>query len=162
MTGVQTCALPICIGIATVKGLSMGLDCPFVLVPTLDIYSQKGQHFDGIVVPVIDARKKRLYTAFYEKNKRISDYMDLSPKTLLDKIAQFNKVWITGPDALLLAIDRTGWQIDPFFDAGYSRALIHYGLDFYTRYGPSDFTDKPIYLRPSEAEETLMKREKGT
>ena len=150
------------IGIATVKGLSMGLDCPFVLVPTLDIYADKGRRFDGIVVPVIDARKKRLYAAFYKENKRVSDYMDLSPEALLAKIAGFKKGWITGPDALLLTIDRTGWQTDPFYNTGYPRSLIRSGLDFYNRCGPSDFCDSPLYLRRSEAEETLMKRENGT
>lgn len=59
------------IGVATAKTLSWANHLPLYGVSTLDVLAANGQHFDGFVVPLLDARRDRVYTAIYEcgKNK---------------------------------------------------------------------------------------------
>ena len=58
------------IGMSTATGLSLGKNIPLVSVPTLDYYSYSLDSFDGAVLPVIDARKNRFYTAVYHKGEK--------------------------------------------------------------------------------------------
>ena len=63
------------------KGFSLALDIPIKSVSTLDALSLS---FDAVlpkdttVVPLVDARMKRFYTAFYENGERITEDMDIS------------------------------------------------------------------------------------
>ena len=52
------------IGMASAKGLAAGAGCPLVGVPTLDAFAWGLRNAAGLVLPVIDARKNRLYAAF--------------------------------------------------------------------------------------------------
>ena len=49
------------VGMATAKGICAGTDTPFVAVPTLDVLARPFTLFDGLTVPLIDARKKRFF-----------------------------------------------------------------------------------------------------
>ena len=55
------------IGMATAKGLAAGADCPLVGVPSLDVYGWGLRNAPGLVLPVVDAKKNRLYAAFYKE-----------------------------------------------------------------------------------------------
>ena len=45
------------IGLATAKGISEGAGCPLVSIPTLVALAEPWRDFEGIVMPVIDAKK---------------------------------------------------------------------------------------------------------
>ena len=53
------------IGAATVKGLSLALDIPVIPVSTLEGLAYNAVGMDGIVCPVMDARRGQVYTAAY-------------------------------------------------------------------------------------------------
>ena len=74
------------IGMSTAKGLSMGSGVPLVTIGTMEMMAYGLDFFDGIVVPVIDARKKRYYTAFFNNKQRITENFDLTPFEILTKI----------------------------------------------------------------------------
>ncbi len=53
------------IGMATALGLSLGLKVPALGVMTLDALAWAGVHFQGLLCPVLDARKDQAYFALY-------------------------------------------------------------------------------------------------
>jgi len=54
------------IGIATAKGLAMGAEKPLVGVSTLEAMAHQGKHLgDGIICPVMDARREQVYNALF-------------------------------------------------------------------------------------------------
>ena len=75
------------IAMATAKGLSLGSSTPMVSIQTLDMLAYGLEYFNGVVVPIIDARKKRFYTAIYQGSKKQSDNLDLSPEDINISIA---------------------------------------------------------------------------
>lgn len=77
------------IGLSVIKGLAFTLKKPVVGVSTLDILS-KNVDKDGIIVPVLDAKRKLIYCSIYRNKdgvlKRIAPYMLLSVDELIKKI----------------------------------------------------------------------------
>lgn len=72
------------IGYATAKGLAASAgNLPTVAIGSIEALAQRRRDFDGIVVPLLDARKGRFYTALFEKGARLTDDMDLSPEEIL-------------------------------------------------------------------------------
>ncbi|MFA5144225.1 MAG: tRNA (adenosine(37)-N6)-threonylcarbamoyltransferase complex dimerization subunit type 1 TsaB [Candidatus Omnitrophota bacterium] len=93
------------IAVATIKGLAFALDKPIVTIPTLDVVAQNAKSFKGIICPVLDARKNKVYACLYESDgktvKRITEYLLLPAKELMEKAARYDKIFFLG-DALHL------------------------------------------------------------
>ena len=53
------------IGSATAKGLAEALDLPIAEIPTMDAMAYQLLGFDGIICPIMDARRKQVYTGIY-------------------------------------------------------------------------------------------------
>ena len=53
------------IGVSTVKGLALALQRPIAAVSTLEALAMNGQSPGDWICPLIDARKKQVYTALY-------------------------------------------------------------------------------------------------
>lgn len=53
------------IGSATAKGLAYSLNKPIVPVPTLAALACNVQFFDGIICPIMDARREQVYNGLY-------------------------------------------------------------------------------------------------
>ena len=56
------------IGSATGKGLAQALNIPIIHVPTLDGMAYNAFGFDGIICPIMDARRSQVYTGLYSFN----------------------------------------------------------------------------------------------
>lgn len=143
------------IGMATAKGLAEGSRCPVVAVPTIDVLANGLEYFPGIVVPVIDARKRRVYAAMFESGRRISDDLDLTPAALVARLPTGSSVLFTGPGAHLLAfaIESHGdWRIDPRAASSHASSLLSLGERRYREQGGDPIDLGPVYLRDSEAE----------
>jgi len=93
------------IGVATIKGLAYVLKKPIVAVPTMDIIARNAKNFKGVICPVLDARKNKVYAAFYRSDgkniEKISKYLLLSADDLMKKAARYDKIIFLG-DALHL------------------------------------------------------------
>ncbi|MBR2265725.1 MAG: tRNA (adenosine(37)-N6)-threonylcarbamoyltransferase complex dimerization subunit type 1 TsaB [Paludibacteraceae bacterium] len=71
------------IGTSTAKGLCYGLSVPLIAVPTLEVLCEaarqhsafSNQHSD-ILIPMIDARRKEVYTAIFDSESKVE-----SPKS---------------------------------------------------------------------------------
>ncbi|MBC1475540.1 tRNA (adenosine(37)-N6)-threonylcarbamoyltransferase complex dimerization subunit type 1 TsaB [Listeria grandensis] len=56
------------IGVTVAKTMAWDLKIPLVGVSSLALMAQNGRFFDGLVVPVMDARRGNVYAGIYEAN----------------------------------------------------------------------------------------------
>lgn len=148
------------IGMSTAKGISTGCGTPIVSVNNLDIHSHALNFFDGAVVSVIDARKKRFYSAVYSKGKLVSDYFDISAQDLIKYLNnKYDRVLFTGPGSELLKKNITDNLLDIDFSVDYfqqkngvSFSMIERGIDIFNKDGADPDDSGPFYIRLSDAE----------
>jgi tRNA threonylcarbamoyladenosine biosynthesis protein TsaB len=78
------------IGLATAKGLALGLDIPLLGVPTLDALARNIPFARYQICPVLDAKKKEVYTSLfrYEDDSlvRLAPYQVIPPIDLVNQI----------------------------------------------------------------------------
>lgn len=89
------------IGGCAVKGLAHVFEKPMVEVGTLDGLAENIKNFDGIVCPIIDARRKEVYTALYENKKKILKNCNISLEKLFEILKKENKPVIFNGDGVL-------------------------------------------------------------
>ena len=56
------------IGVSSAKGLCYALNIPLIAIDTLQLLAKQIQIENGIILPMIDARRMEVFTAFYDKN----------------------------------------------------------------------------------------------
>lgn len=56
------------IGISAAKGLCYALQIPLISLDTLQVLAQKVIQTDGLIVPMIDARRMEVYSAVFDAN----------------------------------------------------------------------------------------------
>jgi tRNA threonylcarbamoyladenosine biosynthesis protein TsaB len=83
------------IGVATVKGLAFGSQTPCIGVSTLEALAQNLIDSDGLICPVMNARRKQVYTAlFHCKDRKLTR---LSPDDAI-AIAELDEILKKYPD----------------------------------------------------------------
>jgi len=141
------------IGIATAKGLSFALGKPWVGVPTLDAVARAWLSSEGTVVPVLDARKNRVYAAIYRGSVRCGDFLDCSIVDLLKRLEAEDDVAFVGPDADLLdeyCLERPGFRVEKDRPEARALDLARLAGAIYEAEGPSPEDAGPLYLREPE------------
>lgn len=62
------------IGVSAAKGLCYALNIPLIAIDTLEILASKVDQNDGLIVPMLDARRMEVYSAvFNQEKKNVSD-----------------------------------------------------------------------------------------
>lgn len=62
------------IGVSAAKGLCFALDIPLISVDTLQVLASKVTISEGVIVPMIDARRMEVYSAIFNtKNEKIRE-----------------------------------------------------------------------------------------
>ncbi|MEK8178711.1 tRNA (adenosine(37)-N6)-threonylcarbamoyltransferase complex dimerization subunit type 1 TsaB [Flavobacterium buctense] len=56
------------IGVSAAKGLCYALQIPLISVDTLQVLAQKVTRNDGLIIPMIDARRMEVYSAVFDAN----------------------------------------------------------------------------------------------
>lgn len=74
------------IGVATVKGMAQALDKPCIPVSTLEALAYPLSSFDGIVCPILDARREQVYNALFKNGKRLCSDRALALSELLSEL----------------------------------------------------------------------------
>lgn len=80
------------IGAAAAKGLAHGLGIKIIPIPTLDGLAYDLPFCDRVIVPIMDARRSQVYTAFYKNTagvpERLSEYMAEDINDVLSALAK--------------------------------------------------------------------------
>jgi tRNA threonylcarbamoyladenosine biosynthesis protein TsaB len=139
------------IGLATALGIGEARHIPVVGVSTLDAAAYMWRSYPGDVVPVIDARKGKIYAALFTDGVRQGDYRDISPAELAALLAGARSPILVGPDAPRIA-EMLGTDSPPQSDSFDPRCLLRLGIEMLERDGPPTTALRPLYLRKSEAE----------
>jgi tRNA threonylcarbamoyladenosine biosynthesis protein TsaB len=150
------------IGVSTVKGLAFASGKPAVGVPTLDGLAAQVSPTPYLICPILDARKKEVYTAFYRYNQkdllvRVSDYRATNPDVLISEVKE-KTIFIGNGVNTYGEILRNALPSSALFPAAplhllHGSMVAKLGLDLLLKkdyLNISTFT--PIYVRPSEAE----------
>ncbi|GGD33572.1 tRNA (adenosine(37)-N6)-threonylcarbamoyltransferase complex dimerization subunit type 1 TsaB [Flavobacterium orientale] len=74
------------IGVAAAKGLCYAADIPLIALDTLEILARQTKVADGVIMPMIDARRMEVYTATFDK-----DYNKITPTQAIVVTEEFYK-----------------------------------------------------------------------
>lgn len=82
------------IGSATAKGLALALDKPVISVPTVDALAYNLCGSDGIICPMMDARRNQVYTGIYrfdgDEMQVVEEQMPVAVEELARKLNSLN------------------------------------------------------------------------
>lgn len=148
------------IGLTTVKGLAETLDRPAVSVTAFEAWVERFPEWQGVLVPMIDARRGEVYAAVFERShsrlvQRNPGFVG-APGELLDTLDQETVLFLGGGARkyrdLIRSRGRPRWRVaqtDPFL----GRALAALALSKANR---EEWTAPPdlraFYLRRPDAE----------
>lgn len=152
------------IGMSVLKGIAFSCDKPLVSVSTMEVIAHNLSFFPGTVVPLLDARKQRYYSAVFQQGKRISPDMDSIPEDLVPYLMNSSRILFTGSssrpfaeDVMKLGVIKGEAIIDDCFRS-YSESLTTLASMQFQEKGADDIGQGPVYLRKSEAEAALDAR----
>lgn len=151
------------IGMATIKGLSLGSSKPYVSISSLDSLAYNLYGANGIVCPIMDALRENVYCGLYKFENgemiKLMDYDRLSLDDLVSKLKEFNEpVYFVGDGTKKYGELLKNSLENCFFapnNLNYTRAssLGELGIKLLSQ-GISDDINisNPLYLRKSQAE----------
>ena len=155
------------IGVATVKGIAYGKEKPCVSVSTLEALAYNLIGYNGIICPVMNARRNQVYNALFECKDgiltRLCPDRALSIEGLDEELSGEDRpVYLVGDG---YSITERGFKKTKVcfvpermrYQSAYSVACV--ALDAFE--AGKTLTDKelvPIYLRPSQAERERNER----
>jgi tRNA threonylcarbamoyladenosine biosynthesis protein TsaB len=157
------------IGIGTVKGLCMAAPKPIIGVSTLEVLSYPVSGHSSLICPLLDARKKEVYTSFfkYKNNKltRLSEDMVISPLELLKKIDEKTVFIGEGAEVYRNLISEKLNDLAVFLPKSFNQprgvSVAEVGMMKYKEGELLSLHDlKPAYIRRSEAEIKWEEKEK--
>ncbi|PIV21031.1 MAG: tRNA (adenosine(37)-N6)-threonylcarbamoyltransferase complex dimerization subunit type 1 TsaB [Deltaproteobacteria bacterium CG_4_8_14_3_um_filter_45_9] len=150
------------IGVSAVKGLTFATGKPVAGVSTLDVLASQIAPTSYLICPILDARKKEVYTAFYRYEegrflKRLSDYQAIRPEDLVEKIKE-QTIFLgdgvkTYGDLLLNFLPSLAILPPAPLHVSHGSMVAKLGSELLQKgesLNPSTFT--PLYVRSSEAE----------
>jgi len=150
------------IGVSTVKGLAFATGKPVAGVSTLDVLASQIAPTSHLICPILDARKKEVYTSFYRYEegsslKRQSNYQAIGPEDLVKKITE-QTIFLgdgvrTYRDFLLNSLPSLAIFPLASLHVPYGSMVARLGSELLQKGECLDLsTFTPIYVRPSEAE----------
>lgn len=157
------------IGVATVKALAYAAGKPCVAVSTLEALAHNVICFDGIICPILDARRNQVYNALFNglNLNRITDDRALGIDELLDELSQKNQKIIFVGDGVAVFKEKIKEKLSTAavfapvsMQMNLAASVAEIGLDKFLRGEVIEY-DKlvPQYLRLSQAERERLERE---
>ena len=79
------------IGAATAKGLGLALKKPLVHVPTVDAMAYNMWGAEGLICPIMDAKRSQVYTGLYHTRDALEVVMEQQPMDMRELAGLLNK-----------------------------------------------------------------------
>ncbi len=159
------------VGVTTAKVMAQALRIPVIGVPSLDLLAFPARHADRLVVPIIDARRGQVYSAFYQPVQggvqRVGDYIVASADDVAGELmARGEEALLVGDGARRFAACFEGVKRVELCSASLAYpdplALLELAA---ARYAREEFQTpwdvQPLYLRKSDAELTWERERDG-
>lgn len=172
------------IGTATAKGLGLALDKPLIHVPTVEAMAYSMYGCEDIICPIMDARRKQVYTGLYSFSRRKSEeagmydepafqilrtQMAVSVEDLIRHLNIYRRRVVFLGDGVPVCKEMLAeglkvpyWFAPSFMNRQRAAAVGALGIRYYEagRYETAaEF--RPDYLRRSQAERERAEREKN-
>ena len=158
------------IGMATVKGLSMGSNKPYLSISSLDALAYSLINFDGIICPIMDALRDSVFTCMYKSSNgelsKIIDYSALSLDELVEILQEKDKSVIFTGDGVYKYKE---YLLEKLPNAKFApnhlsvvkaSALGELGMELLRQGQCDDINSSPLYLKKPQAERELEQRMK--
>lgn len=156
------------IGMATIKGLSMGSNKPYVSISSLDALANSLLTFDGIICPMMDALRDNVYTGLYKNvNGTLVNLVDCTSLDLVDLVKILNekeeKVIFTG-DAMFKHKDFLSKNVNNCEFAPNHLSIIRasslaeLGIEKLKSGKFDDMNSSPLYIKKPQAQRELEQR----
>lgn len=158
------------IGSSTVKGLAMVWDKPIIPVPTVDTLAANYADYDGLICPLMDARRGQVYTGLYQfmdgKLKTVVPQVCTMLNDILAKVNELGEKVIFLGDGVPVHRQEIAGQVTvpytlaPMHRSVQSAASLGYLACTYLREGKTVTATElvPEYLRLSQAEREREER----
>lgn len=158
------------IGVSLVKGLAFGRNIPCVAVSTLEALAENLRGLDGVLVPVMDARRNQVYNAIYESDgvsmTRLTEDRAIALDDLGKELSAYGdkKIYLSGDGysvarralcSLGLKIENTPELL--ITENAASVARVAYRKYLIGEYS-TDLLLSPTYLRMPQAERERLER----
>lgn len=158
------------IGMATVKGLSMGSNKPYLSISSLDALAYSLVNFDGIICPIMDALRDSVFTCMYKSSNgelsKVIDYSALSLDELVEVLQQKDEPVIFTGDGVYKYKE---YLLEKLPNAKFApnhlsvvraSALGELGMELLRKGQYDDMNSSPLYLKKPQAERELEQRMK--
>lgn len=158
------------IGMATVKGLSMGSNKPYLSISSLDALAYSLVNFDGIICPIMDALRDSVFTCMYKSSNgelsKVIDYSALSLDELVEILKEKDEPVIFTGDGVYKYKE---YLLEKLSDAKFApnhlsvvraSALGELGMELLKKGQYDDMNSSPLYLKKPQAERELEQRMK--
>ena len=162
------------IGVSLVKGIAFTKNIPCVSVSTLEALMQNLSSLEGILVPVMDARRNQVYNAIFKSDgntaQRLTPDRAISIESLAEELQQFKgeDIYLSGDgyDIVKTKLEELSVKLSNtprllVNENAYSTALI--ALNKYKKgevLGDKEIS--PTYLRLPQAERERLEKEEKT
>lgn len=158
------------IGSSTAKGMALALDKPILSVPTLEGLAYRMAGCEGLICPLMDARRNQVYTAVYQmegdKPECILEQSAVDVQEIIGKINTIGrKVTFLGDGVpvygdILKEKTIVPYQFAPLHLNRQSAASVAALGAIYLAEGKAETAaeHKPVYLRQSQAERERARR----
>jgi len=153
------------IGVSTVKGLAWAGDKKCIGVSTLEAMAWHGLLFDGIICPVMDARRSQVYNALFESENgrivRLCKDRAIALSELAEELGARNKkVFLVGDGAEISCDYLNNAGIDCVLAPQNIRSQSAWGVGMASLGRIPGTADGllPVYLRLSQAERERQER----
>lgn len=155
------------IGVSTVKGLAFGKNKPCVEVSTIEALAQNLNGFEGIICPIMNARRGQAYTGAFLNGNRIIDDCCMMLSDLIPMLETYNeKIYFVGDGySLILNMEIKNKMPTPEplrYQSAYSVGAVAY-KKLQNNESTTDLGLRVEYLRKPQAErerEEKLEKEK--
>jgi len=138
------------IGVSSAKGFCYALNIPMIAIDTLQLLAKQIQIEEGIIVPMIDARRMEVFSAFYDKNHNQirGTQAEIIDETSYQEIPETIHLVGDGTEKVkcILTDDKFIFHSDKIFPS--SKEMSQLSFD---KYQINDFVDvayfEPYYLK---------------
>ena len=158
------------IGVSLVKGLAFAKEVPCIEVSTLQSLAENLRGLEGVIVPVMDARRAQVYTAIFTSDKngliRVTEDMALPLTELYEKLTEYKdtKIYLVGDGYAVarkeLAELKNLGDTPEILIAQNAASVARVAEEKYKR---GEYTDdkalSPVYLRMPQAERERIEKE---